>query len=141
MRRTHEEWRAFIGRAEQLQHELSSADVAAGDRARTLPASAQRRYSEAVEAIDPPLPHRYRSAELLMRGVITILRDGRDGAPLLDDDPRYLLEKIGPALAPYGLRVEKAAEPGHRRQVRSLLHLRGKYTATNGDTLPPAAKK
>lgn len=139
--KAHEQLADFTTRADELQHDLSIADVATGDRIRKLPEDQQWQYTQATADIDPNLPDRYDSAQYLMSAVSAILRDNRNGASLLDDNPSYLAEKIGAALAPFGLRVERVKEPTHRQQVRKLTRLKAQYGKTNGDTLPPASKK
>jgi hypothetical protein len=86
----------FIHRADALQSDLYAAEskqpIDPLDVSGDLP-------------LEPPLRDRYSAADLLMRGVIAILRDEIAGASPLTKDAGYLKEKLDYALGAYGLKV------------------------------------
>jgi hypothetical protein len=104
----------FINRVEQLQEDFDgAAHVALARSEAPTPGSESRPMPHEMDVI-PSLRDRYSSAELMMRALDFILRDGFAGDTFIQDDERkqkYVASRLNSALGRYGLEVVKKVEP------------------------------
>lgn len=102
-----QEFVALYNQAQQLQQDLSIADVRHSVWLLSESRELQQQH-QAETALDPSLSARYMSAEHLMRAVIHVLQAGFHGQPA---DPEYLANKINIAVGSFGLRVARDERP------------------------------
>ena len=105
---TGQELYGFYQRVDQLQVDLDEAR----DRHLKDPDEAN-----APLGIEPPLTERYRTADNLLRAVKAVLSDGTGGGTPLLDNTTYLQEKIGNAIAQFGLKIVPDENPLRRQQA------------------------